>query len=463
MKRARGRLGDDVHAVSAVIGAVMIMAIGVSTFVAIQVEFVPQWEKEKEAKLTLEVEDQLATLMSALDRMQQDQTEASIGTRIGLAPEDAFMGSGGVGNSIAFEPSAVALDIQAAEFKKTVVDDIVVSDESWTTVGSFGDPIEDITDILDWRILLHGVSQKDEGKSTILKIRDTNDNLLGTFTVYIRKDGETWIMKEALDADNNVLYDQGQEFKLKSKAGLDDYWVDILDPEYRFDRVVADAAKPLKIVMNDDGLEAEYAIAYKTSTGGERVIGVGSNDPISLQKNIQGGRIAYESRNTYFPDQTYSLENGGLVLSQSDTDEAMRVEPDFQVTAVGSTVDIKVGLAALDGDETHLSGKSSAQVIARVTDRSNVAGEAPSITINATTPYPVAYEAFWDSALVAAGLTSTDCATPSEDCHYEITTGTDWAKLVVYGFTVVDADPNNPAYDVALTINETEVDIRLLP
>ncbi len=453
----------DNDAVSAVIGAVLLLSIGVSTFVAIQISFVPEWEKEKEADLTLEVEDQLATLMSSLDRMHQDQTETAVGTRIGLRPDEAFMGSGGIGNSLTFEPSAVAMDIQASKFKKTVVDSVVVSDESWTTVGAFSDPIEDVTEILDWRVLLHGVSQKDEGKSTILKIRDNNDNLLGTFTVYIRKDGETWIMKEAIDANNVVLYDQGQEFKLKSKAGLDDYWVDVLAPEYRFNRVVQDAAKPLKIVMNDDGLEAEYAIAYRTSSGGERVQGVGGNDPTSLQENIASGRIVYESRNSYFPDQTYSMENGALVLAGADGQQSFRSEPDFDVVVAGSTVDIKIGLPAMDGDESQYAGKSSARVVARVEGRSDLSGESPSLKINATTPYPLAYEEFWDDTLLAAGLTSIDCVSLGDDCHYEIETGTDWALLTVYGFTVVDPDPDNPAYDVALTLNQTEVEIKLQP
>jgi len=65
--------------------------------------------------------------------------------------------------------------------------------------------------------------------------------------------------------------------------------------------------------------------------------------------------IVYHAYNMYFVEQTYILEGGGIILSQSSGDSTMRADPSISVEDVGNKIEMKFYLPNIIG----IPGKNS--------------------------------------------------------------------------------------------------------
>ncbi|MCX6665516.1 MAG: hypothetical protein NT038_05585, partial [Euryarchaeota archaeon] len=59
--------------------------------------------------------------------------------------------------------------------------------------------------------------------------------------------------------------------------------------------------------------------------------------------------ITYSADNSYFVDQTYALEGGGIILDQPDGESVMRADPSISITNGSSTVTVTINLPVFIG------------------------------------------------------------------------------------------------------------------
>ena len=101
--------------------------------------------------------------------------------------------------------------------------------------------------------------------------------------------------------------------------------------------------------------------------------------------------IKYEAYNSYFVDQIYALEGGGIIVKQPNGESVMRVDPSIYVEN-GTDIDIQFGLPIIVGipgkDLTHGHGKC----FVRTNWSQGGTDYIPnSNTINISTRYPNAW------------------------------------------------------------------------
>ncbi|MDH7516906.1 MAG: hypothetical protein QHH19_00950 [Candidatus Thermoplasmatota archaeon] len=105
--------------------------------------------------------------------------------------------------------------------------------------------------------------------------------------------------------------------------------------------------------------------------------------------------IRYEAFNSYFIDQIYALEGGGIIVKQPDGDSVMRVDPTIIVKNETSSIKINITVPKIIG----ISGKNSTSGYGSCFIRTNyshsVSGLSSGIKINnnmnITTDYPNAW------------------------------------------------------------------------
>jgi len=109
--------------------------------------------------------------------------------------------------------------------------------------------------------------------------------------------------------------------------------------------------------------------------------------------------IKYEAFNSYFVNQIYSFEGGGIIVKQPDGDPVMRVDPTITVKNETNSIKINITIPKIIG----ISGKNSTSGYGSCFIRTNyshlVNGLSSGIEINnsmnITTDYPNA----WDESL----------------------------------------------------------------
>ena len=93
---------------------------------------------------------------------------------------------------------------------------------------------------------------------------------------------------------------------------------------------------------------ASGELSIQTSNLGNIVVGAGS--PLMYLTTIK-----YEAFNSYFVDQTYIFEGGGIIVAQPDGTSVMRVDPSIQAFDTGSRINLYFNLTNIVG----IPGKNS--------------------------------------------------------------------------------------------------------
>jgi hypothetical protein len=475
--RLRRTRRPDERAVSTVLGAILLFGLLVVTFATLRATFVPKWENDREAEQMLVAQDELASFKSSLDRLVANQTTSSISTNLDLgAPHTTFLGTFGASGSVSFAPGAAGPNVTADLFQVLLQNGNAVSTESWTSVVNTV-PITNVgaVESLRLRFTVAEDTLHKNKDSVQMQVKDAAGAVLGTFVVAINcdqdcdADDNIFVNIESDDAGGNVLYNQGYAVSSPAnpKASAT-YWVDVLDPNYRFGQLLAGAPTPFGITLTDDGLSAQYAITYTQITPqGNVIIAGGAPQGIPLTASFLGGRLAFDSANQYYPVQNIVMEGGAIILDQPGSGQTFLTPPDFRVTPLGTTVSISMSAQALTGGQQQLGGEANVQLQAHVVSVSSFAGQAPHLAFNFTTAYPTLYRTYFEGAMKSAGLLSSGCAGTGNRpaCNYATHQGTNWLQLDVYGYTNSAADDasDTPAYDVALEASSGTIAFNMLP
>jgi hypothetical protein len=472
------RNGKDAG-VSTVLGAILLVGLVFVVFATLRMSFVPHWEEEREAQQMVQTQGQLAAFKSSMDRLLANQTAAAVTTHLGLGgPHTTFLGTFGSHGSVSFTPGAAGPALTADLFNLILQDGQTITTEVFnTTVNT--QPVADVQQVESFRLrFTMSTNELHRNRdSVILKVLDQQGVSVGTFVVWLtcenndacKKDRDLFLNVETADSAGNVLYSQGYSVNdPKNPKDFATYWVDVLDPTYRFAQLLAGVPKPFTIQMTDDGLRSEYAITYLQATSqGTVLVSSGETSGSVLDSGQAGGLLMVASKNQYYPRQDLRLENGALILDQPGSGTVFVIPPDFRVTPFGTSVNIRMSVQSLTGPAANIEGDSNVQLRARVDSVTAFAGTAPQIAFNYTTGSPGLYAKWFTIQMQNAGLQSTDCEAAGNrpQCNYEIFQGPDWVRLVVHGFRNSDADNQSqtPAYDVGLQATLGTIAFELVP
>jgi len=175
--------------------------------------------------------------------------------------------------------------------------------------------------------------------------------------------------------------------------------------------------------------------------------------------NESFGTIEYNSFNSYFIDQDYIYECGGVILSQN-SGNAMYIRPNFEVllqTDIAITLNV-INISTIGGKAQSVQGYGPAPIqteyITSSTSTNQIVIKNVSY-INITSNYIQTWNSSLNSKFRINGLNDPRFIT---DKNYEITLKEDENKLII-GFL------QEPTYDrkVTVTINYFEIGAQIAP
>lgn len=435
------------------------LALVVSVLVTVRVSFVPSWEKDAEAQHMRLVEGQMSTLLSLLDQQVGNETASALTTPVSLRqPSTSVFAGARLPHTFSFEETGAAMRFAAPSLWLIERNgtDLSGAQESWS--GAQGASLTGVSRMESFRMRLDSIAATHVGDEVVFTVTNATGAYAGDLrlTVSAYPSGFN-VDVRVRDATSTVLYDQGDAFF--QQTTIAPYYLDLLDERFRFDRVLGSAATPYDVaatVTNIDGgggnldFIADYAATYIQWTAeGTFVVGTGA-PVVAYNESYAGGLLRFASRNQYFVEQDYVLENGALVLNQSQG-SVFRSEPAVRVSLVGNVTDVEVVLPTLEGENVTLSTRSTAIVSLAAFQHNRITAKAPSLTIEITTAFPDLWSSFWTSELGAlAGFT--------DGTHYAVATNASVVTVQIYGSA---SDPASSYTDLLFDLSQADIELTI--
>lgn len=386
---SRGQVG--------VVVAILMVSLVVAVIVIIQVYYVPNWMKEKEAEHMDTVANQFSNLKFSIDLQTLAQIDVPITNSITLGSKELpyFISARAFG-SLNVLPSAnsnfsVAVSATGAKVK-----------EQQTPSSS---PIENITSVEEFELTLQSLADGDTYNVSV------QGNKALQVTVFNETTGFRIALK-TLDGGNEI-------FNQTIAAALpnEEYTINLLDENYKF-------ATDVLSEMTD-----VFTISYNGSAPGNFRLVCQQYSDGNVDDEYELGTIQYQSENAYFVDQTYIYEGGAVIISQSDGN-AITSPPFFSASNVTTQHVFNMSLVDVQG----LPGKRNAGGYGTYAIRTNYSSteylnfKAGSVTLTITTDYPEAWGRYINTTLNASGMRwRTD---------YNLTVGGNEVVVLLYGPSV---------------------------
>jgi hypothetical protein len=454
----------ETDAVSVIIGALLLLGLVVAAMVTVRVSYQPQWDADAEADASRTVERQMLAIKAANDRLVENQaagTPTTLPLSLGRERSSFFSTTGGVANTVEFLATENPIRIQTDELLilQQNTTSFIGLDEQWQTIT--GSSVDDIQEVQSLRLRLQSVDSRNDGDAVVLTLRDQAGLQTGQLRVYVGTHPSGFnINIEVTDATGQELFDQGIGF-----FGQDPqtpFWVDVLHPDYRFDKLIAASDKPAELFLalanvgsgaNNRDLSAEFAITYReASETGEVVVGGGGLRILNFDQSYSGGSLTYFSKNSRFPDQEFSLDNGALVLSQPGG-KVFRAPPNVNIVQVGQTTAISLNIPSLAGEGRAISASHTIGVQSTPLAPVTLIGLARDLNFTIGTDHPELWVPYLAEQLQDANLTAG--ANPGEG-EYWIGTGNGTVLLQLYG-----TSPDPDELDVQVSFKQSTITTRL--
>lgn len=457
---ARRRDRHD-QAVSAVIGAILLAGIVLTMLVTVRTQYVPVWQQDDEADHMQTVREQFVGLKSELDRQVGNRTGVTVATPFSLGVEKRSpfsMAPPVTSHGFTFNDDGYGFELFAPRLLVLVnngTDTAAGLDENWVSTQA-NPTVSSVSQVQSFRLRIDEVGAGHDTDWTYVRIRDADGVMVGNLTVYQSSDppDSSVVVKVCRTGatpcrPSDVLYDQGTGFHQSNNVA--NYIVDLMDPEYRFNKLLAAAKVPLQVEMAQQGWNAMYAITY-VPLGGGAVIGQ-SNPGYQVFENytaaFEGGVLTLRNQAERFPAQDFVYEGGAFVLRQGDA-AVFASPPPFSVARSGNALRVNLGVPSLVGGNASLGQTSTATVVTGVVNSTILEGQAPRLRMNVTSDHPQLWAGFWREAMADAAL--------DEGSHFTITVNGALATLDLYGLI---ADPANLQYDLALSFQHADIHVTL--
>lgn len=439
----------DESGVSAVVGAVLLMALFTTAFTAYTLTTLPEWKADKEQAHQALVRQELGGLKADLEAL--------------AARRDA----GPVTATVPLEVAKVAL-LQSAAARATIaVGDGFDADFSFTSPSLFfsdgaavGSPSEGwgtdpcagacVQTLSRYVVGLTTTGMGDSGDSATFTLTVT-DSASGSLTVTLAHVRTASCGEVRLTVGTTTHY-----VEPCAGASLSGYNVDLMDDDYSFASAIARLEAPLDLTMtgptiaNSGGAgtapsaSATYLMSYATDAGLLRVAGTGTATTAPIG-GIDGLRVVYSPAYQAFPSQDLVLE-GGALLVDARNGQAVAVQPSLDLVVDGTRGSLSWTLVELTGDASSVSS-DSATVSLTYTGVQDVVVTASDASVALATPTSEGWANHLRLALLAAGAGAS--ATVTEDA------GTDTVTLALTSA----AGPVTQPWVIHLRVIQAEVEV----
>jgi hypothetical protein len=371
MMNSRGQVG--------VIVSILLVTMLVSVLITVQVYYIPQWMKEREAEHMDEVANQIASLKYSLDLQASEQSESPLTNSITLGSKELpyFVSSRAFGSLHVLSP-------EASNFSVSISGSGMVS--QLQTVTSDAGTITNILSLTSFDLVMEELADGDIYNATLY---DANVSV----TVWERSDlGNTYQINVTVIRGTSVLYDQPAVIGLM--ANTQNYTLNLLNDDYN---LATDVLPSVPTPFN---------ISFDTVPRGRFVVQSNRYQPTSVAYSQSFGTLKYESDNAYFVDQRYAYQGGSVILGQESGNSLLYP---LLLTVSNDTRTLSMTMIDIEGisGKTAVSGYGTYPVRSNFSSASTYRCRGSSLTVNISTSYPVAWHTYLGNELEKSGMNHT--------------------------------------------------------
>lgn len=404
---SRTRLGQDEQAVSAVIGAVLVLAVITIALVQWRLEWVPVIEGEDEAGVALLVDGQMGAVRAHFNNLATNASNdaAALPVKLGAPEGRGFENAVTLPNQLEMRPSEGLWNVTAPSFLMYHRDghSLGAVGNSWTGIPS-SVAINDVRSVQELRWRIDEVDAAHDTRAARATILDHKAAFAGSYEVLVDVQSPNMLVHHTVkNAASETITSRTDSYA--ESTAFAPYFVNLLEPGIAFAQVLAVAQGPLTLVMSQDpGFDTDYMAAYHVAgpTGRIPIATSGVLYP-GYEATLGGGTLTYRSHNAFYPGQEVSIESGSIIIRQDDG-SVFRSEPLLHVANVGDRILIDVVAPRLIGDGSSISGDLVANVVGIPMDQDTIAGSASQLEMTLETRSPGIWAALFQQRLSAAGL-----------------------------------------------------------
>ncbi|PKK85649.1 MAG: hypothetical protein CVT48_04520 [Thermoplasmata archaeon HGW-Thermoplasmata-1] len=392
-----------------IVSAILLVSLFFIVMTVVAVEYVPAWGEAREAEHMDMVANQFSTLASTIEAqilLGGGETLTSP-LKLGSSPL-WFIQSAPAWGTLELKPDQFGI---AVDSSSVILRQYGGSDYASIVPGTFkplppaGGEENNITKI-SYFMLKMNVSDSKDGMITTT-VRDADGNPVGYVEVNATKAASnTYIILRSVNADGEELCRQPVA-TVGITEGLNNFYVDLLTPVYRFTEILATAKPPFDITLQLSGdkiTSASYALAYTTYNEAANTtedVGVGGVEKTDFNMSYACGTLAYSSQNAYFVNQNYIYDGCGVVVEQLDSGSSGNIFFQSPAVSLAKTGDkakmvIRVVNLTSGGGTTSMTGTgvTSVDTGGRTSEKTWFATHELNITIS--TAYAEAWNTLFD-------------------------------------------------------------------
>ncbi len=411
---------DNKNGQVGIIVAILVISLFVAVIVIIQVYYVPEWMKDKEADHMDVVANQFANLKFSIDLQTMTESDSSITNSLTLGSKELpyFMSSRAFG-SLQILPSSTS------NFRVSVTPLSGRVGEIYQPSAASSGEINYVTHVSKLDLHIDGFSG---GEMFNLSI-----NGIKYLEVRVTSTGYRIVLKTI--NSTQILFNQTIASDIPTQ---EEFIINLLNSDYKFSTDVLPY------------IPTPYNISFNGSSNGDFTIKCtkfGDSSSSTIQHPL--GAINYQSENAYFVDQTYMYQGGSVILSQA-SGEAVISSPSFSATNYTtmhvfniSVVDIR----EVPG-KTSVSGYGTYSVRTNYSTSSYSSMIARGINITISTEYTSAWKRYFENFLNASALTNFTVV-ENESQNYVV--------------VAINGPKGGNAYDVKLSLSKIAVYAQIGP
>ncbi len=404
-----------------VVVAILMVSLIVAVMVLIQVYYVPNWMKDKEADHMDVVADQFSNLKFSMDLQATSKINTPITGSVTMGSKELpyFVSSRSFGSLNVLPPASSNFSI-------------LVTLQSGMVQGLYQpDPFDSgsinyVNSISKFELIISTLNIGDTFNISINGVKSMEVNVISNvsgFRITLKTTNSTGI----------ILFNQ----TIAASLPQHEFRINLLNSDYKF--------------VNDviPFITAPYNISVNGSSNGDFSIRCYKYGSTTVPLSYPLGIIRYQSDNAYFVDQTYVYEGGAVILEQT-TGEAIISSPFFSARNCTTSHIINMSIVDIIG----MAGKTSASGYGTYYIRTNYSSYqdykalAKAITINITTNYPSAWGRYLNNTMNNSGITNFTINANEKNNYVLI---------------VIDGPQQGNPYDVDLRIRKTKIYAQIGP
>ncbi len=427
-----------------VVGLILTAGLIAVLLVNYQLRWVPLAKEEHQVDHMARVSEQMTGLIATLDKQLLGEVNTTVSTQVSLGvPGKAFPSMAPISHSMTLESASQAnrnLTLNAATMRVYERDGTSLAgvDEAWWSPGTN-------TSIRDVDHLRLRFSPMAEGSTAEVQIVDASGVNAGWLNVTTTSIGAAnYTVNTVVENPSGTEIAREERFATGSP---DPYFIDALAPSLQFDDLLAAAAAPFTITVTSPS--AEYAMTYdQTFPGGVLTRSSGGQTQADWQERLRSATLSYEATNPDFVDQSYTVENGALLLVQQEG-AGFAVDPRLGAWLVDDNVALTLTLPRLAVQDAQVAGNTPISLQTTTLETHSLAGWTDELTLTVNTSAAAAWASFVTETLEDAGIDAS---------YYTVTTTTSTASLRVTG------NPSNGSgvEDVSIVLRHTLIRTQLV-